>query len=464
MGKGDGKTKKGKGFRGSFGNSRLKKSKINRAKRKKAELQEERRGKSNQLGILYHLRKVLDNISESEKEIAFIRDDQFGNLVDSIRQDHFQFSVQEIYSMYGRYDKFVTIDFHPNSPSAQEFGKSIMGIFIYNRREREDFERELKSKVIPRTNTYAKIEPSEMSKLALSQVAKLKTQGFMSGDVFEIRNRAINPYDSYGDKGKKQIPGTIQVTFDPKGITNSDEDKLELYLFEDRIQRNDYPLIEVEWDQYYALKILHRKTEITEREWNERIYKPNSEVIKESIRHHLLKRKINQGNKPSHEEILDLKPFYEKRVRERTKLLEDEIKRSANKSPYRILEEHSKVVSELKTLTFYYEAENLSTFGAKHSIYLDLERYLHIFIRHFSDFQVGDWKSKKTPFQYNFEDTMRLIKAIIKELQPQIDEALENGKEFKIYDMKAHYYNGNYYVVHIEKDGRLLAFYPHTNE
>jgi len=125
------------------------------------------------------------------------------------------------------------------------------------------------------------------------------------------------------------------------------------------------------------------------------------------------------------------------------------------------LSENKEHIQELRNIAFSYKEENLSPFKARHPVYLDIERYLHIFIRHFKDFQIGNWKGGKTPFQYNFKDTKRLIKIVIEELQPQIDEAIENGKEFSISDKKAYYFNKDYYVIHVDKNGRLLSFYPH---
>jgi hypothetical protein len=41
------------------------------------------------------------------------------------------FSNEEIYSMYGQYDKFVRIEFRPNSEAYEKYGASLMGNFKY---------------------------------------------------------------------------------------------------------------------------------------------------------------------------------------------------------------------------------------------------------------------------------------------------------------------------------------------
>lgn len=50
------------------------------------------------------------------------------------------FSYEEIYSMYGQYDTFVTLDFHQGSEAYNKFGQSLMGTFKYTLEQREELE------------------------------------------------------------------------------------------------------------------------------------------------------------------------------------------------------------------------------------------------------------------------------------------------------------------------------------
>lgn len=477
MGRGDRRSNKGKRFRGSVGNSRPRQNKINRTRKKKAKLEAISRLKSNYLGVQYLMKNALTGIRDGEREklqkekdaskkqelerILSVREEQLNQIesqIVRIRQDHFQFSAEEIYSMFGRYDKFIGIDFHPNSQAAQEFGESIMGVVIYNRRERQDLDTAIKSKNVPRTNRYVKIDPSELCNLSPKQVEKLKTQGFLCGDIFQIQHSHIHQYDSYRDKGEKEIPNSVPIHFDARGMN---PDTWKMFLFEQRIQGHDYPLIEAEWDQYYTLKILYFESDITEEEWTERIYKRDSDEIRDNILYQVLSRKLWSNLRLSIEELGTLKKLIDKRANERSTLVEKEVFKSENKSLSHIIEKNQRTIDKLNDLAYRFENENLSTHGAVNSVYLDLERFLHIFIRHFPKFQVGDWKDTKTSFQYSFQDTLRVIRRVIQDLQPQIDEAINEGKGFWLKDKSSHYYNGTYYVVKIETDGRLIDFYPH---
>lgn len=433
-----------------------------------------------ELERLFLLRQVVENlILDTEKEIQKeentekIREMQFdldhygqqletiNNRIEELNGDSFSFSIQELYAMFGKFDKFIGVEFRPKSESAKNFGNFIMGTLLFNRRERQDLNKDLESHPIPRTNGYVKIDPSELSNLSGNQVNQLRLTGFLSGDISEINHTAIDYNDKYKENGRKSIPGTITVEMDTEILNH---EILSLVYYENLIRENKKPMIEAEWDHYYAYRILHNNSSIPADEMKEKVLKPNSHVIKDRIRHMIYMIKIGRGEELTPAEHQDFSSMRQKRILERNSLLEKEIQRSSEKKVIEIMNENIDAVTELKKIAYFYEEENLSSYGAKYPVYLTINRYLHIFIRHFEEFQVGNWKGGKSTFQYNFKDTKRLIENVIQELQSQIDEAIENNRDFNIFDMKAHYYNGNYYAVHVSKSGQLLSFYPHRNE
>lgn len=471
MGKGDLKTKKGKIIAGSYGIKRPRKKRKN-IPPATYRIKNMDKSKIDNISKLYLLREVFENLiknykdhlEEGENAETFLeRQERQIKLIDEkieeLRSVDFQFSVEEVFSMFGKYDKFISIDFHPNSESAKKFGKSIMGTLIYNRRQRQDFNKLLESENIPRTNGNVRIKPSPLCKLSDAQVNNLIKTGFTSGDIFEINHTAIDYKDSYLDKNTKEIPGTINIKFDPTGFNH---ELMSLYILEKRISENNKPLIKAEWDELYALKILYKISEISDIEWTEKIFEKKSRTIKDSIRYHVYNSKLLRGIALTKDESKDFAQLINHRYKLHAKLVDSEIKRSSNKKLQEFAKDNSELIQELKQNAFFFDTENLSPFGAKHPVFLDIERYLHIFIRHYKEFQIGDWIGSKTPFLYNFKDIKRLIKIVIEQLQPQIDSAINEGREFNIFDKKAYYFNGNYYVVHIDKNGRLLSFYQHN--
>ncbi|MCB0633286.1 MAG: hypothetical protein KDD15_26305 [Lewinella sp.] len=402
------------------------------------------------------VQQLLPRLLYYRKKIELIHD-----RISVLRKDNFAFSIEEIYHMFGRYDKFISIDFHHDSESARQYGRTIMGTPIYNRREREDIENSIRSNEISRTNGRVKFEVSPLCHLSDDDSRKLKREGFLSGDVFSIHHTQIDFQDSYNQKGKKEIPGTINIEIPYDEQLNVELGFLTLY--RNRVADGSKPLIDQEWNEYFAYKILYDKDNISADEW-ERIHEKDSKIIREDIRFYLLRSKIRRKMQLSLDERADLSAIFERRRKERYRLVDKEINRSANKKLKEIIASEKELYAEIKREALSYETMNLSPYGSKIPIWLDLERYLHIFLRHCEDFQIGDWKNGgKLAFPYSFKDMKRLLEIAVKELMPEIENKLREGKEFSIFDKRGYYFNGNYYVIHIGKNGRLLSFYPHKN-
>lgn len=396
--------------------------------------------------LVYYKRQVLD----------------IDNRIQILRQDFFAFSYEELYTMFGRFDNFVSIDFQRNSEAEKEYGSTIMGVFIYNRREREDLNKIISSSNISRTNKNVKFDASENSDLTDEQREKLKRTGFLCGDI-----RVINHFigdekvDKYLVTGKKEIPNTIPIKIDMNDGFNWE--LMGFKLLSDRRESNNPPLIDSELDEYYAYKILYSINGIAAHEWTSNIFEAQTEIVRERIRFYILRSKMRREIPLTIDEYKDLSEIFERRRNERYKIVESEIKKSESKKLSEIIASNQNLIADIKREALFYETENLSTYGAKYSVSLGLERYLHIFLRHFDEFQIGDWRTEKTSFQYNIKDLKRLIKMVIEELQPQIDLVVEQGKEINLFDKKAFYFNGNYYAIHVDSSGKLLSFYPHKN-
>lgn len=130
----------------------------------------------------------------------------------------FQFSVEELYLMYGQFDKYIEIYLHKYSESAKKFGKHIGGVLLYTRAEREELEKTTKDQEIPRTNHFVKIQVTSNYDLSEGQLDELKNKGFLSGDINVILASAVPTAKSYLQQGVKEIPNTITINVDGGGI------------------------------------------------------------------------------------------------------------------------------------------------------------------------------------------------------------------------------------------------------
>jgi hypothetical protein len=98
---------------------------------------------------------------------------------------------------------------------------------------------------------------------------------------------------------------------------------------------------------------------------------------------------------------------------------------------------------------------------SKPSIYLEFDRFIHIFLRHVSEIQTGERFEVKTVFQYKLKDIMRLMELVLDDIKGDIEEHFRNTptQNFKRHGEMSVYFQGDYYVINIRADGKLMDFY-----
>jgi hypothetical protein len=71
----------------------------------------------------------------------------------------------------------------------------------------------------------------------------------------------------------------------------------------------------------------------------------------------------------------------------------------------------------------------------------------------------GHFKAK-TPSAYKQKDIRRILSIAIEKLDDKIQARLLQALDFSTYGEKALYFNGNYYSMRIESNGRVDSFHP----
>jgi hypothetical protein len=372
--------------------------------------------------------------------------------------EEFQFSVEELYAMYGQYDnKCISIEFHKFSESAKKYGRNIAGVLTYYKKEREELEKIITEKEVPRTNGMVRIDCSANEELGDVQKKELFEIGFKSGDVFEVLATNYPTVKSYNQTEKKEIPNTITIDFDP---TFFDLNRANLWLYGQKL-KNGKKLINEELAKFCGISLF---------------LEPGSEkfdLIKQNsfdengkkfplVRFYELEAK-HYATDVTRDEKLEFNEFLKNRRVERTEAIKNEIKRSTNKRLDKFEQEYPEIYAELQKSIVHFETESLEYFDMVRPVYWDYEGFLHIYLRHCEELAIEGYFEKKTKFQYSQKDIKRILKIAIEILKPQINEKLDAGKEFRIYGDRTLYFNGNYYSLHILSDGRVAAFHPMEN-
>ena len=172
--------------------------------------------------------------------------------IEKKRSQKFQFSVEELYAMFGQYEhKYISIEFHKFSESALKYGRNIGGVLVYSKNERENLERIISEGEIQRTNGMVKIDCSSDEELDEIKKYELLQNGFISGDIYEVLSSKWPAIKSYNQKGLKEIPYTVQVNLDANDF---DPNRAYIGICYRRIE-NGYFLIEDEWNKFCGISL-----------------------------------------------------------------------------------------------------------------------------------------------------------------------------------------------------------------
>jgi len=396
-----------------------------------------------------------DDIARLKASIAYYKHEleAFEKDITEQRNNFFQFSVEELYYMYGQYDKFVGIEFHKFSDAAKKYGRNIGGVFMYGKKEREGLEATIASGNIPRTNGLVKLDVGSVYGLTDEQAKELIEVGFSSGDIYEILASNTPLVNTYAHKGRKEIPNTISVKFDPTG---TDPLKMALYTFNLRLN-NGGTLIESEWYEYCGYSIYY-SPELKEIDFfKEKIYDAGGNLKSQVRFYFLIAKKVNSDI--TEDELNEFSALLKDRRLQRFEILKDELRRN-NITVDKLKADHPKIYTEIYKAALTFEDSILTYNKSPIPVYWDFRTYLHIYLRHCDELQPEGHFKAKTTFSYTPDNIKRVLKIAVEKLQDRIDQKLQQGSDFRIYGEKALYFNGNYYSMRIENNGRVDSFYP----
>jgi hypothetical protein len=361
------------------------------------------------------------------------------------------FSYEEIFSMYGQFDTFVSLQFHPASEAHKKYGQSLMGTFIYTLNERRDLEQVLKNENVPRTNKYIKFKPAKAEKrLTREQRIDLDKKGILNGDIFEVATVNRTRQNRFKVVGEKDVPNTLKVNFDPRGV---EWNRLKLGMYSSRLA-SGYPLIESERYEYLALRAYCE--EFSEDEKREAI-DANTGRLKPTIRYHFLEVKfMNTDLTPEEDE--EFKRLQDERSKPKMELLRAELTRSSERLKD-LAVHHKDPLNRIIVIAAQFEDDVILPY--EFPIWWNFERFLHIYIRHVKETKVGERFAEKTIFQYKFKDVRRIIDAVLTSIYPEVEEHFRKTTDiFRRMGKRAVYYDGIYYRVEIESNGLLRTFHP----
>ncbi len=359
------------------------------------------------------------------------------------------YTIEEIYCLVGKDDKTSGLTFQYESEAYKLYGSFITVVFVYTQYEREEMDKMVQTTPFSKDGRLrAKYLGTELPQ---DKVEKLLNEGIYSGDIAEILYYTAPTKNTYHSKEKRQLTKIeIPLRTQPQG-----RDLDWMYGFSKKLNNEGIELSPRERSFYLAGKLYYEPENLTGKE-NEEIF--GSGKIDKTVEWELLQMKYKR-EEISDEDKRRLAEIYGKKERESISILDSYLKQSGS-SLKKLSTENIDQAAELLMKVIHFKERRLNVMG-KHPIYIDLDSYLHIYMRHVEEFQVNKHFEHKDNFQWNEADVFNVMGHVIEHIDKEYQEFKQKKptQRFSKYGSQSIYFEGDYYTFHIERNGRISTFY-----
>ena len=360
------------------------------------------------------------------------------------------YTLEEIYQLVGKEDKAAGITFKAGSEAFNNYGNFITAVFIYTQKEREELDQLIKNKPYNKCGYFrAKYLGRDLSE---DKVNQLLTIGISSQDIVEILYVQEPSKNTFHSSEKREMI-KINVPFNslPKG-----RDLDWMYGFSKNEVNEGIGQSPKEYAFYLAGKLYYEPESITEEETLHIYNKKGDFDVKiewEYLQIKYFREELNDDEKKRLAELYGIKK------KEGYDILNEYLQQAGSGLKKLVKENVDQAVDLLMKIMQF--KERRLTVTSKHPIFLDLDSYLHIYMRHVEEFQVNKHFEHKDNFQWNEEDVFRVMGKVIKEVEIEYQHFREElpDRRYSRYGDQSLYFQGDYYTFHIESNGRVSTFH-----
>jgi hypothetical protein len=361
------------------------------------------------------------------------------------------YTHEEIYKLVGKKDKTASITFKYNSESVKIYGLFVTVVFLYTQKEREELDESVK--ISPFTKHGSLKVRYLAGNLPKEQIQQLELEGINSKDIACIDYFIHDPKNTYHSKEKRTVKTlNIPIRTSPKG-----GDYSWIYGFQKRLIADGVGLTPMDRHFYLALKFYFEPDSLSNEEIQE-IYTSDNLKLKEEVEWELLKIKY-QTEELSKDEKKQCSLLLRK-IKENSKVVLNKYLNESGSSLKKLITDNIEQAAELLIKVEHFKDIKLNVMGPV-PIYLDIERYLHVYMRHVEEMQVNKHFEHKDNFQWNEENIKFVMQEVVNEINDEVQEffKLNPGKRYSKYGEQSIYFQGDYYTVHIEPSGRISTFH-----
>jgi len=351
-----------------------------------------------------------------------------------------KYSLEKIYKDFGQFDKVVTLSFFPNSPSFTEYPEYMTGLFFYTPKEIKQMEESIqKDKSSVGLVKFKEI----LNELDVNKKKHLIRNGLNCEDIsYVFFLPHFNQVNEFKLKETRNLPkpNVIEIDIDD----NFDYDSMLVNLNKRKLS-SGYQLTPEETAENIGI-LLNLENKNLEEIENEK------KEIKILIKKYYIKSRIRH-KRATEDEINELKDIENQEIATKIEILRNEIKKAGIEK--KDFEKNHQIIEQVTPFLIEFTEKRL-THGT-FPVWLNYERFLHIFLGHVSELNLGGNFDDKTKFQYLIDDIIRLIEIVLDTIEDEIQYHFteNNGKNFKRHGEMAVYYKGDFYVIAINPDGLL---------
>lgn len=354
--------------------------------------------------------------------------------------------------MIGAKDYVFTMIFENDSELKKKLGAYSSAKLYYTKKEREKFNSLNDQKIDEICNNNIRVEVIN-SQLSTEDKISFQLDGL---DCSEINHIIYLPYsrdDEIDSDGLKSIP-KIQIPYESKSKLEYENIFVGFY---SRLISKNIKLLYEEQMEYIGLDFAFNdgksRSELL------KIFGVDPNDIQKDyfmrVAYYKAKEKIQGLNEVEKEDLKNYEDaLWYKKV---TAFLKELIKSGKLTDEVQDYQEKvGKIFTELKKF------KTTRLFGFREPlIYMSVESYLHIIMRHFRDTKLGDNNISKSEIPYKIDDLKYLIENVIEKISDELTDHFkknENGKFYRTGN-RAVYYKGDYYSIDIDASGELISFY-----
>lgn len=346
-----------------------------------------------------------------------------------------------LYRIAGKTDDVCTFNLRENSESFLEYGDSVTVELVYTQDERRKLEQDDTA-----LDQKTKVTVRDIVQSDRCKSLKLNNDGLPLRDIIHATVLHYTPPNNTFTSKEKRSLDVLSIPYKSSGGLH-EIDWWYGFLCK---RKEDGDQLMPEWEaDFLACKSL--STDQLTNEEKVLIKRPRVMI-------HTLQWKQELGiiTKDEYNQLSNLRRDM---ISERLDILKKELSR-VGVSYSKFLKDYKKQALFIFERLIRFHDLSLNSTG-RYPIYMDFKSFLHIYLRHVDEVNMGEQLAQKDKFQLYEKDIILIIKHIMHQLDDEYQSFREKNplSVFRKTGKNAIYCKGDYYELYVDKNGRLETFY-----